>query len=237
MDSLQEKDLGSPGPPVVGLTQKGDIMKNYSNSVFHFTDRRGILGILQNNFKPHYCKERNTENNIDFDYWVPLVCFCDIPLSQIGNHISEYGKYGLGLSREWTLRSKLNPVLYYHEKSDLYSLYMKLSKSLSDIANETSENKYNESNPYDSFCISKDLFAYFKPYYGYDFKLKDNKVFYSEREWRYISKNTVSGNVIIPDSIENRDAIISNGNYILDSEVLFFEPKDVTFIILQNENE
>eukprot|EP01034_Spumella_vulgaris_P011525 gene11525-14663_t len=42
----------------------------------------------------------------------PMVCFCDIPLSRIDEHVGFYGSYGLGLSREWGIRAGLNPVQY-----------------------------------------------------------------------------------------------------------------------------
>ena len=49
-----------------------------------------------------------------------MICFCDIPLHLIADHINEYGQYGLGLSREWALKGKLNPVFYYQMNSLLF---------------------------------------------------------------------------------------------------------------------
>ena len=46
-----------------------------------------------------------------------MVCFCDIPLGQIDQHVKTYGKYGLGMSKEWAMKNGITPVRYIHRGS------------------------------------------------------------------------------------------------------------------------
>ena len=50
-----------------------------------------------------------------------MVSFCDIPLSQIKNHVRQYGNYAVGLSKEWAKKKTICPVLYTHSSASLAS--------------------------------------------------------------------------------------------------------------------
>ena len=78
------------------------------NTLFHFTDKiENVIGILKEGFRPHFCLEDlndfvSRDERIEYLEWaIPMVCFCDIPLSQSTNHREHYGNYGIGLSKEW----------------------------------------------------------------------------------------------------------------------------------------
>jgi hypothetical protein len=91
-----------------------------SNSIIHFTNsKESLIGILNDNFKLFYCKENIIIGNRTFEFAVPMVSFCDIPLSEVKAHIEKYGKYGIGLTKEWAEKQKLNPVLYIEKDSFL----------------------------------------------------------------------------------------------------------------------
>ena len=95
-----------------------------SNSIIHFTNSKEALkGILTDNFKLAYCKEEILLDNKKLSFAVPMVSFCDIPLSQVKKHITKYGAYGLGLTKEWAQNKKLNPVLYVEKESTLSKSY------------------------------------------------------------------------------------------------------------------
>ena len=63
-----------------------------STSLFHFTKSYDIVvKILESGLWPRFCIERDWG---DKDLAIPMVCACDIPLSEIGLHQKKYGKYG-----------------------------------------------------------------------------------------------------------------------------------------------
>lgn len=65
-------------------------------------------------FKPSYCKEKFNDETI----LIPMVAFCNIPLTQVG-HFVYYGDYGIGLSREWAIKNNVKPVRYIVDNSSL----------------------------------------------------------------------------------------------------------------------
>jgi len=100
-----------------------------------------------------------------------MVCFCDIPLSNIQDHTKDYGKYGIGMYKGWA-KDKIAPITYYKEKSTLSKkLYDNISPTI------TTEQKMQ-------------WFSLLKRYYGETWSLKKrkyiHKVLYNEREWRYV---------------------------------------------------
>ena len=84
-----------------------------ANTLFHFTSSLdNLTGILINDFYPRYCLE-DFSDFLEHKYRIaiPMVSFCDIPLSQIHNHIKYYGGYALGLKKEWGRRNKISPII------------------------------------------------------------------------------------------------------------------------------
>lgn len=208
--------------------------KLHSHTLFHFTNADGLLGILSDNFHPRYMRERYVSPTGPWDYWIPAVCFCDIPLSLIGDHIDEYGEYGIGLSRDWALNSKLNPVLYYHGGSDFFSQFNKMMSSIHiDSSNPTSSEGLQHRT--DRLCASSYLFHYYKPYQGYDFKIQKDKWFYDEREWRYVPYIEERAMIIESDADFNprKEAL----NEYLKKYVLKFTPADINCLIIKSESQ
>src|SRR6185369_12338624 len=114
-----------------------------SDTLFHFTSSLDhLLNILENDFSPRYCPEYITadasgKNPIEA---LPMVCFCDLPIFLVNRHLSNYGNYGIGLTKEWGIRSELTPVLYVHGNSPtLTSLTPLLRIALKDVKQSMSD--------------------------------------------------------------------------------------------------
>ena len=110
---------------------------NVSSSLIHFTDRLEYLkGILKDGFRFSYCREEypkalvnNIKNQEKKDFiptncclnenicntvLIPMVSFCDIPLTRSNVHAQKYGYYGVGIDRELArdIYPQLMPVQY-----------------------------------------------------------------------------------------------------------------------------
>ncbi|MCF2488087.1 abortive infection system antitoxin AbiGi family protein [Dyadobacter sp. CY347] len=124
-----------------------------STSLFHYTTGGlpAIKGILETGFRISYNKEINPQiighfgnsdglgmvfapGNVGVNYQgiryqhIPMVCFCDIRLSAISDHLKTYGfdagdnikrAYAIGLTKTWGQKNGLNPILYLVPGSDL----------------------------------------------------------------------------------------------------------------------
>jgi len=208
------------------------IIKLSANTLFHFTDKKeNLTSILRNEFYPRYSLE-NWEPVLGFEREVaiPMVCFCDIPLSQIHNHTEFYGRYAIGLRKDWGIRNKINPIIYTYSGS-LSATY------LSNIINKVREDG-SDLDDYINFL------SFTKPYKGklwQDGKYRDETItFYDEREWRYIPKVDLKKegipNVIAKDEFLNKE-FLNEKHAKLESKKLSFEPNDIKYIIVANESE
>ncbi len=97
-------------------------MNPKSHTLFHFTKSSETLHkILLGGFWPRYCLEdvRWLEYE-EFDFVAyPMVCFCDIPLSRIDEHVEFYGEYGIGVTKEWAESIKATPIQYVSKDNHL----------------------------------------------------------------------------------------------------------------------
>lgn len=169
-----------------------------SSSLIHFTEKIEYLqGIIENGFRYSYCNEvypvalvNNIINkgNSDFEphnilaptemhgnVLIPMVSFCDIPLTRSEVHAKKYGFYGVGIDRELarTIYSNLMPVQYISSRR--YSIAL----------NELSV-LFVESNG-DNDQITNSIKLIIGNTKGYTTMYKGQEVLcYEEREWRVI---------------------------------------------------
>lgn len=221
-------------------------MKNISaNTLFHFTPKfEYLVKILESDFKVQFSYE-NFLNVIsgrvdkDFEKGVLMVCFCDIPLTSISNHSEFYGKYAIGLTKEWALSNGISPILYTYSKSKINESIKELFLSLGrkDITPKQ-EGELSE----DTYLMSS-IIQFIKPYSGDFFRngvLNKNYNFYNEREWRYIPK--IGDIKKKPIWLNSENEYIKNINLgILKSTdedySLKFGVKDIKYIIVKNEKQ
>ena len=106
-----------------------------------------------------------------------MVCFCDLPLSLIGKHREEYGKFAIGLRKDWGLKNGVAPVIYTHSKAQTRPPVLRLTVKAPASHDKTLAN--------DDLDI---LAAYTKPFRGPGWRSQRYQPrvrFYDEREWRY----------------------------------------------------
>lgn len=203
-----------------------------SNSLIHLTKtKEALVGILNNDFKLKYCFEKIITSKGSINAAYPMVSFCDIPLSEIKNHISKYGSYGIGLKKNWAKKKGLNPVLYIDNTSTLGAEFRETSEIL------FKGKAFKDFSAHEIMVMN--LFRYMKNYQeklNRNGVIEDNYRYSDEREWRYILDDKLAvPSIFIKDydTVEKKDAV--NGT-LVDFR-LEFEPNDISYIIIESEEE
>ena len=235
-----------------------------SNTLFHFTRYiANIRGILQGGFKPNLSLEDLSCLGLDYKVTIPMVSFCDIPLSQTKAHMQYYGYYGIGLSKSWGQKNGISPVLYTYKGSPLTS---SLTQSLSWIHTKYLEIEETDGVPQEAWALlasiqradKKDttpsdqyielwdrllkIQCLIKPYEGPFRKGNQsfpNVRFYDEREWRFVpelGRDLI--NYLLDENEYNKIAVRKKAaNEIQKRSVLSFEPTDIKYIIIHRNEE
>lgn len=194
---------------------------------------------MKNTFYPRYCYEefelikRPKESFIHSA--IPMVCFCDTPLSQLMNHIETYGKYGLGMKKEWGIRKGLNPVIYFNKNSDMAKDFNKTAiRLLKSRGSATLKTFWN-------------ILVYLKPYEGVLYRggsiTKENVRFYDEHEWRYVpdrrvmNKNSIKLSLLRDMYQQPEKLADANKELERDETRLSFNADDIKYIIIDKERE
>lgn len=203
-----------------------------ADTLFHFTrDFDTLVSILQTKFYPRLCLEESImPNKIPLRLAIPMVCFCDIPLSQVSDHVSKYGRYAIGIKKDWAIQQGVTPVLYVHENSLIPN-------------NVISELQRLSSNKEDKDYLSKimryiDMICMMKRYSGFDKRMQRELCYYDEREWRYIPKrdNDEQFCYLIED-IYNQEQIRKNIDSENEKYGVTFIPDAINYIIVDNDDE
>lgn len=172
-----------------------------ASSLLHFTNGiEALKGILEKGFRFSYCYEEynnvivfNNENKEHANFFIgsngtkrgvaiPMICFCDIPLLRVQEHAECYGKYIIGIDKNYAeaLYQNLNPVLYLSSN--------RMGLSLCDIS--TSKGNFQYERTYNYNQSVNHLIAYSKRYRGFDLYRNKEVCFYDEREWRIVMPNS-----------------------------------------------
>lgn len=207
-----------------------------SNTIIHFTNSKDSLkGILRDNFKLFYSLEQVIIGGYGpIEFAVPMVSFCDIPLSEVKTHITKYGAYGIGLTKEWAERQKLNPVLYVEKDSFLSRSYLNVYKEyLIDTGKLLSDMDNKEKS-------IADILRYIKNYQNDLVRggqvYKDYR-FSDEREWRYVIDFNEKINFILDKYSYDTDEKRKQANSEIENYLLEFTPNDIKYVIIQDESE
>jgi hypothetical protein len=236
-----------------------------AKTLFHFTKFEFLQSIISDLcFKPRFCAEQFLCYS-NFIVFYPMVCFCDISLSQIYQHAVDYNRCGIGLTKTWGKRNKINPVFYLQEKSFPYDIlfsllmdnnYVNLVTSMViKITDNQLKNKINELFKLSSFLKPTTGKIWDKEKREYRrhevqkstmrrFSIKN---FYNEREWRYVPffKNNIDDKSLIPLNFLIEDSFVKNEHFSreifdernekIEKYGLYFSSDDVKYIIVENE--
>jgi hypothetical protein len=141
---------------------------------FGLTLKRGV-------FVPRFCEE-------DFSWMeegrprcviLPMVSFCDIPLSNSRSHRKAYGDYVIGLKKSWGEKCGLNPLLYVSKGSALaHKLAANFNRPISRTLPLSAD-----------FGKFWPMLPYLKPVDGFQKDAQGRselKFFEQEMEWRFV---------------------------------------------------
>ena len=212
-------------------SQKNHIIKNSdisSELLFHYTQKLPTLkAILKSGyFLPCYSAQYGWAG---IDFAIPVACFCDIPKNLVSKHVSYYGSYGLGMTKEWAKAQKISPVFYLDVNSKMYN---------------TIENKLrNIKEAKDIEDIYYRLLYYVKKVCGADYCFRSNddnpdidrqRKFYNEREWRYVPKVDYKECLQLGNYREHKPHF---DNERMKDYGAYFKPKDIDYILIKSESE
>lgn len=201
-------------------------------------------------FVPRYCREEldyieltNKGDKIKAIY-IPMTCFCDIPLHQISVHSTSYGKYGIALTKEWGVKKGLQTIHYVTPKTEYMNQFENSFNRIIDIVS---------NNPDETLDVISDTILdqllYMKPITGsMSSKTKIDMIkknFHDEHEWRYIPKinskylpfiftDPIDGDYVV---IENKSQKLSESMKQLKYTYLNFEISDVKYIFVENDKD
>ena len=96
-----------------------------SNILWHQTKYPDLLRIIKSKkFLCSYSLEE-VDGIIGRKVAIPVVSMCDLPISEFTEFQDRYGGYSIGLSHEWGVKKKFNPIWYYEPKSRVPKLLRK----------------------------------------------------------------------------------------------------------------
>jgi len=155
-----------------------------SSTLFRFVNKfEYLIDILDNGFSPRYSYEEfpTSTDKIKYRFGIPMICFCDIRLTQAKEHMERYGHFGIGMTETWRKHNRLNPVLYIEK----HSLVTENLKKLHSVLYDTINKDKNSLRPLLSPFI--EILRYSKPIKKTVMNNNGKKTiiyYYDEREWR-----------------------------------------------------
>ena len=229
-----------------------------TSSLFHYTDYNTLKRILVDGLVPNYCLEDLSVDDTDFALGIPMICFCDIPLTKTEEFSKQYGNFAIGLSKDWGLRNRINPVFYASDSNIIISVrfYRSYEQSLRGRVEQAGGNihslniNFNDPNSVQNivpfinlnkaYSANRSLFGYLKRYES-EWKRKPY-INYNENEWRFV----IGESEQTPWFWTREDYMNWRGDTskkkpeppnALQSHKLVFEATDVSHIIVQNEDQ
>ncbi|WP_324731398.1 abortive infection system antitoxin AbiGi family protein [Pseudomonas paeninsulae] len=214
-------------------------MKPKSHTLFHFTKSRDTLkNVLKSGFWPRYCLEdirwMSEEDHEYISY--PIVCFCDIPLSRINEHVGFYGEFGLGLTKKWAESNGLNPIMYISPGNQVSKAFGEVNDHANKLHRE-GDGDEEEANVELAKVTMRYLLAHTKPLEGS--MVVDGspvqKAFYQESEWRYVPRNEKIKEYLRRSDFEDFELLRAENDKTKEHCLLRFSPQDIKYIFVKSD--
>ncbi len=221
-------------------------MKISANTLFHFAKQKYIKKILTDGcFYPRYCFESLNSKDVHGNVAaIPMVCFCDIKISQILPHAKKYSKNCIGLKKDWGIDKQLNPVHYITSSSDYNNYFGNLIRH---IQNNTELLHFNQTRKlvssiepimknYSSIMNSNTIHQMeiiIRSLESYEKEISDNKKGITENSFKmYCYQKSNEGKIW---DRNNNDFKKKNGK---DVKEKFYDEREWRFVPnIPNENE
>eukprot|EP01038_Epipyxis_sp_PR26KG_P018728 gene18728-26488_t len=162
-------------------------MALYPDILFHFTTKENLETILSKTFKVSYAREHIHGGRKKKEFAIPMVSFSDLRLSELKQNIGTYGKFGIGMTKEWAISNGLNPVMYASKESLFTEKFISGIEDLFKLVAKSNDTTGIFEKAYNNTI---NTLRYIKNYKGDlirpDKPTKKNYVFANEREWRYV---------------------------------------------------
>ena len=229
-----------------------------SSSLFHYTKKLDFLtDIIENGFKISNSLEtfytavfgievlqdiartfyRDSPEKIpeieQIELAIPVVCFCDTPLNLASVHSEMYGKFAIGLNKDWGIRELMNPILYLSKRSEVQRLIDEFHKMNPEANSDANCDKLR--------TIISNLLFYTKPYvgdYNHNSETYKNYKYYDEREWRYIPNIFETGKLYLKKEEYLKQKTAVSGPLFVEKTSRKFDKKDIThFICPESDKE
>lgn len=205
-----------------------------ANTLFHFTrDIDILLNILRSKFYPRLCLEQIIMPELNLRLAIPMVCFCDIPLSQISEHVAKYGNYAIGIKKNWAIQQGVSPILYVHEKSLIPRTIFSEIKDLSPavLKNPKGDAVVKMKRFVDTVCMMK-------PYEGYDERVGKTIRYYDEREWRYVPPRENDDQfTYLVESLFQEKEVKDKINSENEKYGVEFNPDVINYLLVKNDDD
>ncbi len=202
-----------------------------------------LQSILSNGLKFYYSNENFTQ---DFHVAIPMVCFCDMPLSNISDHVEHYGHYAIGFNKRSLIKKYykiLNPVNYIISAQQ-FKIVEQLRKAAKQMPMTSGEDPENLLLSFNDACY---ILGYMKPFSNNaNYSSREYYEYYKECEWRMLlPENSRSDtgehyNWIWNQSEFNEwNKTYKESGRLMESNlpIMEFDTDDIEIILLKNKRD
>lgn len=162
----------------------------------------------------------------------PMVCFCDIPLSRVDEHVNFYGNFGIGVTRKWAESNGLSPVLYIREGTAQH-------RSIQNICHKNFDNVLYAGASIDINTILANV----KPTKG-SMRLGGGiveKEFYQENEWRFSITGDTNLTKVRPwidhREFDDHQALNAFNSKTKEIHSLKIAPSDIKYLFVKADSD